>query len=381
MRTKLIALIFVVGAMFAQSNEGRSDGQVILQNYFDDFIQDNSFGTSVLSRSDGQTTYQNLFIDFLLWADTASVHLTPDSLSTTFLVVSDTAFIDTLENNVMFGGTATFIDSIGIGLTSLSSQLHIESDGVGPRIVLTGKTDATADAILLLSATGATNVQGLQLRYDRGTAEGYIENLYNNDAGNIVFRTKTAGTPINAMTILGTGAITFPAGYSRHIELQVGSAVLGPTAPSPTTVGTFRGLGFDADNEVANFIFDVPTDWDGVSDMTAHVHWYPTSGDAVANGETVQWDITYRSIAEGEAVDSGSSVTASGTLTGGASETDKELYYTEIILDYDHADQPLTAEDCVGIQFDRDVTTDTYSGAGIVTMLHIQYNSITLPEG
>ncbi len=177
------------------------------------------------------------------------------------------------------------------------------------------------------------------------------------------------------------GTMSFPNGYSRHIELQVGSAIVGSTAPSPTTVGTFRGLGFAADNEVANFIFDIPTDWDGVSDMIAHVHWYPTSGDAVANGETVKWDITYRSIAEGEAVDNGSSVTASGVLTGGASETDKELYYTDIILDYDHADQPLTSEDCVGIQFDRDVAGDSYSGSGIITMLHIQYNSIALPEG
>ncbi len=453
-------------------------------------------------------------------------------------------------NGDFVAGSIIIEDSLGIGLPDPISQLHIESDGVGAQITVTGKTDDTADAAILLSAKGATNVQGVKLWYDRNTAYGYIDNLYNNNAGNIYIRTKTAGTPIIALTILGTGNVGIgtaspssifhikasipglvgshqagqliiqnPAddvnanaaitayesdgsgdpdqqlwylgshsgsneniallnrrnanihfgtnditrfsilagggidiltnnitgsglwqagiipfskggtgfsnwteflipyassitsigqiaigasgqvltsggagvapsfqnvaagGYSRHIELQVGSAVVGGTAPSPTTVGTFRGLGFSADNEVANFIFDVPTDWDGVSDMVAHVHWYPTSGDAVANGETVKWDITYRSIAEGEAVDNGSSVTTSGTLTGGVSETDKELYYTEIIIDYDHADQPLTFEDCVGIQFDRDVAGDSYSGAGIVTMLHIEYNSIALPEG
>ena len=273
--------------------------------------------------------------------------------------------------------------NVGIGTDSPGGTLEV--NGPNP-----GDVGGFAAGALQVTAEGTSQFTPAVITghnsYNTNTQLWYLGS-HNSSDDNIALINRLnaelnlATNNITRMTISGAGAISFPAGYSRHIELQVGSAVVGSTAPSPTTVGTFRGLGFNADNEVANFIFDVPTDWDGVSDMTAHVHWYPTSGDAVANGETVKWDITYRSIAEGEAVDNGTAVTASGTLTGGASETDKELYYTEIVLDYNHADQPLTAEDCVGIQFDRDVTTDTYSGAGIITMLHIQYNSIALPEG
>ena len=71
---------------------------------------------------------------------------------------------------------------------------------------------------------------------------------------------------------------------------------------------------------------EVPSDWDGASDMTLVIHWYPTTGDAVANGETVKWDITYRSIADGEAVTNGTAVSATATFTGGGSEIDEEHY-------------------------------------------------------
>lgn len=85
--------------------------------------------------------------------------------------------------------------------------INIESDGTGAKLIITGKSDVTADAIIILSATGATTVQGLKIWYDRSTAYGYIDNQYNNVDGRIYIRTKTAGTPINAITIFGTGNI------------------------------------------------------------------------------------------------------------------------------------------------------------------------------
>ena len=115
--------------------------------------------------------------------------------------------------------------------------------------------------------------------------------------------------------------------------------------------------------------------------MALVVHWFPTSGDAVANGETVKWDISYRSIAEGEAVDRGTAVTITATFTGGASETDKEHYETILIIDFDNADQPLSVDDDIGFQFDRDKTGDTYSGAGIVYKWDLVYTSNTIPRG
>ena len=122
----------------------------------------------------------------------------------------------------------------------------------------------------------------------------------------------------------------------------------------------------DADNEAVYMNMEVPADWDGASDMIFEIHWYPISGDPVANGETVKWEINYRSIAAGESIDNGTVVTATATLTGGGSEGNAEHYETSITVDYDHAQQPLSVGDDLGFQLDRDVTADTYSGAGIV---------------
>ncbi len=185
---------------------------------------------------------------------------------------------------------------------------------------------------------------------------------------------------VNGAWDFDTTVPTFTATYTRHIVLDAGAAVVGGTAPSPTTVGTFRGLGFDADNEVANLHFTVPSDWDESSNMTLDIHWFPTSGDIIAENETVKWDISYRSIATGEAVDNGTVATATATFTGGASEADKEHYETSITIPYTGGNQPLTVDDDIGIQFDRDVSGDDYTGAGIVFQWHLEYTSNALPE-
>ncbi len=193
------------------------------------------------------------------------------------------------------------------------------------------------------------------------------------------------GVDFVVKTLKVTGIATFGddpvfATYNRHEDIQAGGATLGPTAPTPITIGTARGLGFDADNEVVFFSVEVPSDWDGASNMNLNVHWYPTSGDAVAEDETVKWDATYRSIVFGEAIDNGTVVVATTTFTGGASETDKESYETTIIIVYTGGNQPLTVGDLIFIQFDRDVGTDDYSGSGIVTLWELEYTSVALGQ-
>ena len=168
--------------------------------------------------------------------------------------------------------------------------------------------------------------------------------------------------------------------YTRHVDINANSAIVGVTAPTAVTLGTFRGLAFDADAEVVYFAFHVPTDWNGSSDMLLYVHWFSESGDVIAQNETVKWDATYRSVVPGEAADNGAVVTATTTFTGGASEIDKETYETTITIDYDHVNQPLTAGDEVGFQFDRDVSGDTYPGDATVFEWHIEFISIALPE-
>lgn len=181
---------------------------------------------------------------------------------------------------------------------------------------------------------------------------------------------------VNGIATFGDAPVF--ASYTRHHDLQASAATLGPNAPTLTTIGTARGLGFANDNESVNFAVEVPSEWDGASNMTLVVHWIPADGDLVAQGETVKWDATYRSIADGQAIDAGTVVVATTTFTGGASETDKEAYSTSITIAYTGGNQPLAIGDILVVQFDRDVTTDTYSGAGIVIKWDLVYTAIAL---
>lgn len=167
--------------------------------------------------------------------------------------------------------------------------------------------------------------------------------------------------------------------YQRHIHMEILATAQGATAPVLTTVGTMRGLAFDADAEVVNFVFHIPFDWDGASDMALKVHWTPESGDVLTNNETVKWDCTYRSITEGDAIDNGTQVVATATHTQSGGGTDKEHIITDIPIDFDHTDQPLTAGDCIVVQFDRDFAGDSYTGDGVVFHLELAFNSNALP--
>ncbi len=173
------------------------------------------------------------------------------------------------------------------------------------------------------------------------------------------------------------------ASYTRHHDLQIGAAVLGPNAPDAITTGTSRGFGFDADNEAVFVAVEVPSEWDGASNFSLNIHWNGENGDAVANTEKVKWDAHYHSVVIGEAVDNGTLVTATTTFTGGASEGDKETYQTVLTIVYTGGNQPLTVGDQLYIQIDRDVTGEAgggggYSGQAIITSVELEYTAIAL---
>ena len=174
--------------------------------------------------------------------------------------------------------------------------------------------------------------------------------------------------------------LTNEGGYTRTIKIPATAARVGVTAPTPTTIENTRGLGFDADGELAFIATPIPQDWDGASDLTFKTSFCGTSGDAIADTETVKFDISYNSVAEGEAVDNGTEKTATVTYTQSGAGTDKEMIIVNITIDYDDGDQPITAGDALFIKFNRDVTTDTYSGAAIVQAWALQYTSDDVPK-
>ena len=194
---------------------------------------------------------------------------------------------------------------------------------------------------------------------------------------------KTGGTISSDVSITGnldiTGAFTV-AEFTQYISIPSGQATVGGTAPAPTTIGTWRALRFNANAELAFIEFEIPDDWIGTSDMTIKIYGYPTSGDIVQAGEIIEFDAEYRSIAEGEAYDNGTSVTISPTYTQSGVGTDKALIELTVLIDFDNANQPLTKGDVVGIKCFRDVTTsDTYSGDFDVVKWEIQYQANTFP--
>jgi hypothetical protein len=175
-----------------------------------------------------------------------------------------------------------------------------------------------------------------------------------------------------------TGEVIYLNPYTRHIDILPSASTLGPTAPTPTTTGNARGLGFDADGELAFIEYEVGDDWDGVSDMIFQIIWHPESGDAIADTEQVKWNIAYNSIAQGEAVDNGTEATATTTYTQSGAGTDKEVIETDITIAYTGGNQPLTTGDTVFIKFNRDVTgegVNSYSGLAIVERWEIKFNA------
>ncbi len=284
------------------------------------------------------------------------------------------------DGDVHIGGTV--VDELRPSFSILGDA---DSDGTTTSETLTFSQTAASDPTTGLHTV--TNTQNAGIDFDMPliatsvttdgalTANGVFTSLGIDD-----------NADANAITISSGEVVTFVqppvfAGYTVHLDIQASAATLGPTAPTLTTVGTARGLGFDADAELVNFHIDIPTDWNASSDMTLVVHWFSTSGDAIANTEDVKWDVTYRSVAEGEAIDNGTAVTATASFTGGASELDKEHYMTSVTIDFDNGNQPLTAGDAFVVQFDRDVSGEgnSYSGAGIVMRWDLLYTSVALP--
>ena len=176
-------------------------------------------------------------------------------------------------------------------------------------------------------------------------------------------------------TGLGGGLQEQYEDYARHHDVAAGAASLGPSAPGTITEGTTRCLGFDADGELAYLIFEIPPEWNGTSDMFLNVDWYPEAGDVLANGETVKWDISYYSVADNEPIDNGTVATATATYTQSGGGTDKEAIETQITIPYNTGNQPLTAEDEILIVTNRDESTDTYSGDGIVCKWELEYTA------
>jgi hypothetical protein len=239
------------------------------------------------------------------------------------------------SNHVGIAGTAAAYWS--------GSNVALESYGLGQLEICNKLSDCTPSGILDI----ATNPNTLTLLQSDGT------------------------TPLD----LNFGTATL-AEYERHIDINIGSVGQGVTSPTETTIGTAGCLTFNADAEHVLLTHDMPDDWSG-GNITLNVHWAPES--AMADGETVKWDIQYRAIEEGETLTNGDVAEASATYTQSGAGTQYEFLETSITLLAADPNQPLTANDEIPIHFDRDMTGDTFAGDACVVQWHLAYNSTMIP--
>lgn len=276
--------------------------------------------------------------------------------------------VDTITGDIATTQVAGFQDSVTANTNVTANTVHRTSDGSDHTFInqdVTSTGSPTFDNLIADSINvDSINIQS-QLSFDNGAT-------ITNTETDTLFLTETV-IRLDGEIILNN--------YIRHHDITAGAATSGPTAPSSVSVGTYRGLSFDTDSKSVNFAMEVPNDWDGISDMALVVHWHSADGDIIANGETVKFDISYRSTSEGEAVDNGTVVAITATFTGGASEIDKQHYETSITIDFDNVNQPLSIDDDLGFQFDRDVSGDTYSGAAIVYKWDLVYTANKTPRG
>ena len=95
--------------------------------------------------------------------------------------------------------------NVGIGTTSPYSELSLV--GASPELSILSNTAGDNDPSLFLSASTFETSQGLKLWHDRNVGASYIDSLFDNVAGDIYIRTKTAGTPVDALFIESIGNV------------------------------------------------------------------------------------------------------------------------------------------------------------------------------
>lgn len=97
--------------------------------------------------------------------------------------------------------------TVGIGTLTpgTTTPSGFDTNGNNSALEIAGRNSSSGDALLSLFRND--RVTGFQLWHDGSAWDSYIDNYYNNDDADLIFRTKTAGTPVNALTIKGSGNV------------------------------------------------------------------------------------------------------------------------------------------------------------------------------
>lgn len=186
---------------------------------------------------------------------------------------------------------------------------------------------------------------------------------------------------LNGTDIILSGDLTADnivvTAYERHVQIPAFLSGTPANQPTAVTVGTAAGLQFPSNaDKTVGVQWEIPDDWDG-TDCYIEIDWLPDSG-AMSGTDALKWDVSYRSIAEGETITNGTAVDLTNTDTGDYAQY--ETYHRRFTLDADNANQPMTAQDHMYFIITRDTgVANDFAGTVVVTAFEIIYNSTTLP--
>lgn len=146
-------------------------------------------------------------------------------------------------------------------------------------------TSANAGSIVVGSA--AATYYGLIQFSAAGNTALYIENTFDDAAGSMIFRMRGLGTPVNALTILGTGAATFASTVAVTGDATIGTGVADAFLKIDTAASGNKNAAV-LFGKTASYRFglgiDGTTDIFSVGKMISAIAWTPYLSIAYATG-------------------------------------------------------------------------------------------------
>lgn len=245
-----------------------------------------------------------------------------------------------------------------------ADQIHVLASGVDYRMTL---EDLFTE---IVSSPAVKNSDGIDIDTTTG-ADGDVD----------LITCLVTGTPKlwwdeSEDSFVFTKPVKLPT-YERHVQLTAKAD--GTVGNQPTQVDFFTcgGLQYPTTGSKNAFTqWEVPNDWDG-GDVYFEVDWFPDSGN-MSGTDTVEWHIEYRSIAEGEPINNGTSVTL--TVTDSNDYLRYVTKHARVTLPFNHADQPLAKQDHVYFRVTRNTSVaNDFGGSVTVPAYEIIYNSVGTP--
>jgi hypothetical protein len=148
----------------------------------------------------------------------------------------------------VFGRNPTFND------VTIDGAINAPTTGSTGLVISGGTQSGTANALSGELRIGENPVYQGRIYYDYNTGDFYIENSYNNNNGEIIFRTKTNATPVEVGRFNQNG-LAFPNGKGIDFSATAGTGTSelfddyeeGTWTPTYTTDGTdFDSITYDA---------------------------------------------------------------------------------------------------------------------------------------